>query len=317
MADSMVFGGRTVSKMTLGTVQLGMRYGIANTTGMPDEATGHAILQTALECGVTCLDTAEAYGESEAVIGRFLQAKSRSPQPHVVTKMRIETAEGLSAAELERQMYDRLARSLERLQMRRLPLVLLHNPDVLEVFPQAVPNVFRKMAAEGLIGAAGVSFGANTDEQFPRLWPLVQPDIFAAVQVPLNLLDHRLIVNGGLRLLAGSGKVVFARSVFLQGLLMTAPTDVPPRLAAARKWLDALHGLSEQAGMSVEQMAVSFVRDLAGVHSLVIGAETPEQVRANARLIAGAALDERMRNEIFRLFSEVPAAVINPELWNR
>ena len=49
--------------MVLGTVQLGMNYGIANLDGKPDEEKSFSILRTALEGGINTLDTARAYGE--------------------------------------------------------------------------------------------------------------------------------------------------------------------------------------------------------------------------------------------------------------
>ena len=61
-------------KLALGTVQLGIPYGIANQTGMPDDTTALEILRAAHEHGYTWLDTAAGYGQSEAVIGRLAAA---------------------------------------------------------------------------------------------------------------------------------------------------------------------------------------------------------------------------------------------------
>ena len=66
-------GSKKLSAMTIGTVQLGMNYGIANNAGKPDEEKAFSILRAALEGGVTSLDTARGYGNSEEVIGRFLK----------------------------------------------------------------------------------------------------------------------------------------------------------------------------------------------------------------------------------------------------
>ena len=75
-----------ISAMSLGTVQLGMNYGIANNAGKPSEETAFAILRTALEKGVTSLDTARGYGDSEEVIGRFLRTWE-GEAPVITTKI--------------------------------------------------------------------------------------------------------------------------------------------------------------------------------------------------------------------------------------
>src|SRR5688500_5343857 len=73
------------SSLTLGTVQLGLDYGIANRDGRPGEAEAEAILETAITGGITTLDTARAYGEAEAVIGRWLAHVQCTPVS-IVTK---------------------------------------------------------------------------------------------------------------------------------------------------------------------------------------------------------------------------------------
>ena len=63
-----------ISQMTLGTVQLGMSYGVNNSTGMPSEEDSFKILDTAYENGITMLDTSDDYGKSEEVIGKYIKA---------------------------------------------------------------------------------------------------------------------------------------------------------------------------------------------------------------------------------------------------
>jgi aryl-alcohol dehydrogenase-like predicted oxidoreductase len=76
-----------ISGLVLGTVQLGMPYGIANKSGMPDVNTGLEIIQEAINGGVNTLDTASAYGESEKIIGLYNKSKKDSERPLVVTKV--------------------------------------------------------------------------------------------------------------------------------------------------------------------------------------------------------------------------------------
>ena len=65
--------GLDISALSLGTVQLGLSYGINNADGKPSQETANAILNAALEGGINTLDTAGAYGDSEVVIGNWLK----------------------------------------------------------------------------------------------------------------------------------------------------------------------------------------------------------------------------------------------------
>ena len=62
--------GKSISKMSLGTVQFGLHYGIANDVGKPPEEQSFEMIKAALDSGVTSIDTARAYGDSDDIIGR-------------------------------------------------------------------------------------------------------------------------------------------------------------------------------------------------------------------------------------------------------
>ena len=115
--------GKRLSSMSLGTVQLGMNYGIANNAGKPDEAKSHAILRAALEGGVTSIDTARVYGNSEEVIGNFFKTYD-GELPFITTKL--PKLEGDSDAELEKYVITSIESSLERLSEKRVNAVMLH-----------------------------------------------------------------------------------------------------------------------------------------------------------------------------------------------
>ncbi|MBR2884539.1 MAG: aldo/keto reductase, partial [Clostridia bacterium] len=68
-----IINGKALSQMTLGTVQLGLNYGIANKSGQPDINKSTVMLSCALQNGITSLDTARGYGTSEDVLGKFFR----------------------------------------------------------------------------------------------------------------------------------------------------------------------------------------------------------------------------------------------------
>ncbi|RKN70609.1 aldo/keto reductase [Paenibacillus ginsengarvi] len=304
-------GTDLLSKLTLGTVQLGIPYGIHNRSGMPSEESSFELLQLAWEGGVTSYDTAAAYGESESLLGRFFHGK----QSLVTTKIHLRPEPGATGTEIERAMRERVESSLERLQLSSVPILMLHNTDVMETFGGPITASFEALKRDGLIAKAGISVSQNTPDEYRSLWPYLQNDTYEAVQLPMNVLDHRPLRNGCVSMLAEAGKTVFVRSLFLQGLLYMKDEDLPPRLGAAQEPLAKLRALSEKYGVSLPQLAVSFIRDLDGVNSLVIGAETKDQVRDNIALVEGPSIPEAMREEIAVAFADVPEQVITPIMW--
>ena len=57
-------------QLSLGTAQFGLAYGITNTAGQVSEAEVAQLLKQAQDAGILFLDTAQAYGNAEAVLGR-------------------------------------------------------------------------------------------------------------------------------------------------------------------------------------------------------------------------------------------------------
>ena len=121
--------GLKISKLTLGTVQLGMNYGIANKSGKPDIAKSFSILKTAVDGGVNSFDTSLHYGDSEEVIGSFFSEGKRGiNNPVLTTKFKVTPGDKLSAKEVEKQIYDCVENSLKHLKLKKSPVYMLHNP---------------------------------------------------------------------------------------------------------------------------------------------------------------------------------------------
>ncbi|MCU6711846.1 aldo/keto reductase [Paenibacillus sp. J5C_2022] len=305
--------GMVPSRLTLGTVQLGMPYGIHNRNGVPSEESSFELLREAWEGGVVSFDTASAYGQSEMLLGRFFEGK----RPLIMTKIAMQPEPGATPDMIERDMREKIERSLVHLRLSVVPILMLHNTDVMKHYGDAISGSFRTMVREGLVEKAGISISHNTKEEYETMWKYLQDDSYDAIQIPMNMLDHRPLRNGCLDMLSRAGKTVFVRSVFLQGLIHMKAEELPAGLQEARGPLAVLRELSERYTIPLAQMAVSFIRDMPGVNSLIIGAETREQVRENMALIGGPAIPDRMRAEMMELFRDVPEKVITPGHWNR
>ena len=286
---------KQLSAMTIGTVQLGMNYGIANDGGKPDEEKSFAMLRSAFLGGITALDTARAYGDSEDVIGRFLKTWE-GETPYIATKIR-KFPDGLE--NVERHMVESIETSLERLGVNKVNTLMLHNPiDMFEHGEEAY-RVMQSFLKKGYADRIGVSVYTSADVREM----LKYPD-YSVTQVPMSIFDQRMINDGTVDALKERDYTVFVRSVFLQGLFFLDPDkiDDPILVKEAVPGIRLLRELAAAEGLSVAALAIAFMRDVAGVTSLVLGADTPEQVKANIEYFNTPALSAKTLSRIKECF---------------
>ena len=290
---------KKISAMTLGTVQLGMNYGIANQDGKPDEQKSFSILRSALENGVTCLDTARAYGDSELVIGRFLK-QWQGETPAIVTK--VPKLQGQSPKELEKFVTESVEASLERLGVNKLDAVMLHGAQDPVIHGKACADAVKALLDHGYTDKVGVS--VYTAEDIDGMLPY---DIFSVTQVPMSIFDQRLIADGSIAKLQERDYTVFVRSVFLQGLFFLDPEKLEDPILAehAAPKIRLLRQIAEANNMTVAQLAIAFMRDCGGTTSLVLGADTPEQVSSNIAYFDTPVLEEAVMDQLRREFANV------------
>lgn len=300
--------GLDISVLSLGTVQLGLSYGINNADGKPSQETANAILNAALDGGINTLDTAGAYGDSEVVIGNWLKTVDPAKRPFIVTK-----AAGLDHSSLEnlrKDLFGRVKTSKERLGVEQLDLLMLHHFDDYLCDKENVRKVMQELKDSGEVRFIGASAYSHHD------YGEIAATGFDATQIPINLFDWKQIENGGLKKLEDSGMMVFVRSVYLQGLVFQKPETLAPRMEFARPTLEKFHYLCNKYDLAPATLALSYALSLPGVTSLVLGSEKAEQVRQNLQLMEQAVeLSDAQMAEIRELFLDTPEQVLNPGLW--
>ncbi|MDR6550480.1 aryl-alcohol dehydrogenase-like predicted oxidoreductase [Paenibacillus qinlingensis] len=290
-----------------------MPYGIANQLGQPDESVAGRILDAAMEGGITCLDTASVYGSSEQILGTYFEQQARSA--HIITKIHLTVDHETTITHVEEQIEASVQRSMERLQTSCIPAVLLHRPNVLGMFGDKVTELLRKQVKRGNIGTVGASLLSYEAQEFAANWQQLQDDFYEIIQLPINVMDRRMFANGAFDRLRNANKKLFARSIYLQGLFFLQPTELKGNLQVADRWLTLLRTCADQEGMTVPELAFSYIHHMPGIASIVFGAETPKQVEDNIALLATPAISERTLQVLETAFSEVPELVISPSMW--
>ena len=291
--------GLEISEISLGAVQLGLNYGINNTHGKPSAETAAKILTTACEGGINVIDTASGYGDSEKVVGDFFRTYT-GKKPTIVTKFKImiDTDKTAPVEDVEKILRAQVENSLETLGYDKLPLLMLHRESEMFDYGEVLPSALKKLKSEGLVERVGVSLNSTK-----YIDDVVKNDLYEAVQLPLNMM---------------ADVIVFIRSVFLQGLFFRDPQTLPEGvLQLAKEPLKKLNKLAEEENRSIAEIALTFIRDLDGVTSLVLGSETPEQVKENISLVNAPGISEATRSRILEIFSDIDERVLMPWTWNK
>jgi aryl-alcohol dehydrogenase-like predicted oxidoreductase len=201
-------GQALAQRLALGTAQFGLAYGVNNTAGQPTAAAVAEVLAAAQAAGLTLLDTAAAYGNSEARLGELA---GKTAGFEIITKL---------PASPPAQVAQHLAESLTRLRRASLYGVMFHAFGPLQAEPAAW-QALQAARAAGQVHRIGVSLYHPHEAE----WLLAQGWDIDLVQVPYSVLDQRFATV--LPQLAARGVEVHVRSAFLQGLLLREPASLP------------------------------------------------------------------------------------------
>jgi len=300
--------GIEVPVFSLGTVQLGMDYGLGEYSAKPEKEYAFSLLDYAVEKGITMLDTANNYGASESVIGEWLKTVKPGKRPMIVTK--IDTFDNSSAESLENDIFAQVEKSLETLGLEQIDILMLHNYSDYEENPTVIKGVLEELKRLGKIRYTGISL-YSSDDYFA-----VAKAGFDAVQIPLNLFDWRQIDSGGIKALSDAGMVIFTRSVFLQGLVFMEPEKLDKRMDFCIPYLRRFNAFCDEFNLSPGALAMSFALTVPGVDSLVLGCQRVEQLVSNCEMLEKARrLTEAEMNKIHEAFRDIDPRVTDPRRW--
>ena len=305
--------GLRVSNLGLGTVELGLDYGIVapEESGRPDEQAAIRLVHAALDAGVNFIDTARAYGESERLLGQALAG--RRDQVVLATKVdprRPDRSLWESAAAMKAFMLASLETSLKLLRTDHVDIWMIHSIDeaVLSQW-EIMAEVFVKARRRGLIGWTGASFyGVDLPEK------ALSYDLFDVIQIAYSVLDQR--VDQRVLPLAAKKEVgVVARSILLKGVLTERADYLPPRLDSlrtrSRQFRALLAGMN--GGMTPAQGAIAFGLANPRIHTVLVGVRSESELNEDVAAIEMALSPEALSS--MRALAIDDEALLNPGTW--
>ncbi len=305
---------KPVDKLVFGAVQLGVHYGINNRIGRPSSEDAKSLLKYSIVNGVSYIDTARAYGESERVIGRALSGGWAS-RVKIVSKVQPFPDEGMTSSGAKDFVRASVFQSLWELNVRALDVLLFHRYSDVECANYAGLHQAHDLVKQGVIGLLGVSV-QDVDELNRALDnPMLQH-----IQLPCNVLDHRwdgvedVILNAKRK----RPITIHVRSSLLQGLLVS---NDPVHWKKAnvldgveiRDWL--MNSVRNLSRLGVVDLCFAYTRGLKWVDGVVVGMEEMSQLMENISLFSREPLKDSEIDYIRNTRPILVESVLNPAKW--
>jgi len=285
------------SKVVLGTASWGNEYGLFNSTGVGADA-AKSILKIAYSGGVNTLDTAPAYGDSEAVLGGC-----DLTQLSLYTKIDPESWDRGSD-----YAYIQLRDSLRTLGIESLRGLTFHSAESFLGDPKRAMDFVSRIRAEGLAKNWGVS--VYDPSQALEVMRFTAPDY---IQAPVSLLDRRFLACSFLEKIEEMGVGLQGRSIFLQGLLLRSPNQIPGQF---KPWVGLFSRYSSSAwkqGLSRLQFALMSVLQHPAIQTAVVGVNEESHIRELVTALSGGEMELSL-NEIE---SSTDLNLIDPRKWRK
>ncbi len=254
-------------KLAIGTAQFGNNYGIANSIGKIDESEQKKILDCCKSQGISMLDTAIAYGDSEQCLGRYGVKKF-----DVITKIKIDN----SVQDIKSFIEKNIKTSLYKLKLSSIYGLLLHNSNHLnnskgEIIFRSLEN----LKSLGVIEKIGISIYSPDELEL-----ILQKFNFDIIQSPLNIFDKRMEKSGWLRKLKQRGIETHIRSIFLQGLLLLPKNKIPNEFNKWKNIFDKWYAYFDiNADLNPLKVCLAYVKQINHIDKIIIGIDSVNQLR--------------------------------------
>lgn len=296
-------------RLTLGTAQFGMVYGINNKLGKPSQLEVNEMLNFAYENGIERLDTAQAYGDAEIMVGNYHQSNPERTFK-IISKLYPNMYSNLGNSEIPK-VINAIEDSIERLKVQRLDGLLLHTPT--DFYNTHIMSALECAKVQGLVSNIGVSV-----YEMEHAFDVVRDPRVDYIQVMYNVFDQRVDNPEFWELAKKNQVVVFARSVFLQGLILMSENYIPENLSYSIPYLRKLKNIAIDYGMDVLEMAYKFALQNASIDSFVLGVDSLDQLALDIKMSqSDAKLSQQCVEAIQSAFIKVDRSVILPSLWKK
>jgi len=286
-----------ISTLILGTAQFGLNYGISNKKGQPNIDIVNEILEYSYDNGINSFDTAEIYGNAQDILGNFLENKNNK---FIISKIEADSFQ-----------YSCIDNILHRLKLNKLDVLLLHDNKLLYNWSQKNSEQIRILKSQNKIDYFGSSI--YTNEEFELSINNKDIDV---IQIPFNIFDLRAIKNEWLKKAKDHGKLIFIRSIYLQGLLFMDIKDIPMKLEKVIPYIKELNKLVKETKCSKNELLLNFVNTLAENSPIIFGVNSLGSAECTLNTFKSLKpMKKNIIDKIIKIFSMIDENIYDPRRW--
>jgi aryl-alcohol dehydrogenase-like predicted oxidoreductase len=283
-------------KLVIGSAQLGMNYGLFNNKKIDDKEF-KKIEKLVLKSKINFIDTAISYGDSENIIG-----SSKLKNLHIITKIKLPSKKNIQVRDW---VFKEISKSLYKLKIKKIYGVLIHDyKDLLGKCGKDYLLSLQELKKKKIIKKIGISI--YDFHEIKKIWKFWKPDL---IQVPFNPLDNRILNSGWVDVLRKFKVKIFARSVFLQGLLINEDNSFIIN-KNYKILLNKFKNWCYKNNISLLQACIHFVKQFKKIDYLVVGFNNYNQLKE--------IIDVFKKKQIIipQKFSTNKKNLIDPRKWN-
>jgi aryl-alcohol dehydrogenase-like predicted oxidoreductase len=257
-------------EIAIGTVQFGLDYGITNINGQTKGYEVEKILNFAKQSNISVLDTSPAYGQSEEKLGRINLESFK-----VITKLEYINKDIIRPDDID-EIELVFMKSLLRLGVNSVYGVFVHNPeDLCKPGSKGLYEKLIDLKSRGLVKKIGVSVYDVVETK--KIFNMYDFDM---IQLPINVFNQSFESEQILKFLKTKSVEIYARSIFLQGVLLSELEELPDRFTDLKIKLNEYYTDLERSGISKIEGALKYINEIKEIDYAIVGINNINQLKA-------------------------------------
>ncbi len=295
------------SRIGLGTVEIGLPYGIGKTS-LPSDTEAEHILKSAVEMGVTYIDTARGYGVAEERIGKSGIGKIEGITIGTKCGQFLKNEPHVHGVDLEKRIREDIDASRNNLQQEILTLVQFHNEQEDYTDFAEIIEILQKLKDEQKIQHVGIATRGEA-----AALAAIETGFFETIQIAYSIIDQRMAAHV-LPSAQKKGIAAFNRSVLLKGALTPGRANLPEQLSPLKAFADLAQDIADSIGISLPELAIRFAASNPAISTILIGTIQPQHIDAAIQAAKQGPLPQEVIAQCAKLGLTDPHQV-DPAKW--
>ena len=289
----------TIKKICIGSANFGMEYGLNKKSPLLKKDIKEIFEFFKKEKNIY-IDTAANYKNSEIIIGKYSTKKFK-----IITKIK-KIPKGIK--DLEKWLKNEIYISCKKLRVKKIYGLLIHDTKDLKNKKDAkkIYKTFDILKKSKIIEKIGLSiYNPNELDLYLKNYN------FEIVQAPLNIFDRRIVNSGWLKKINEKGIEFFARSIFLQGLLIKDINKIDKFFLPYKKKFEKFDTWTQKLNISKVEACIRFVNSFREVDKIIVGINNKMHFFENYKFFKKDKLIVPNSLEI------KSGKILNPKLWKK